>query len=193
MVTPSYNQAEFLPECLQSVLSQNYPNLEYIVMDGGSTDDSAKIIRKHSKFLKAHRIQKDEGQYDAINSGFGLSHGGPNEIMGWLNSDDKHTPWTLRMVNEIFRQYPYVEWISSLYPLIWGSSGLLSESRIGLLFQRRSFIWGLTLEKITSSRKALSGGGACGLAPAAFWTHGGSWRQTLNYGPDFFWERTVMG
>ena len=147
LVTPSYNQAEFLPECLQSVLSQNYPNLEYIVMDGGSTDDSAKIIRKHSKFLKAHRIQKDEGQYDAINSGFGLSHGGPNEIMGWLNSDGKHTPWTLRMVNEIFRQYPYVEWISSLYPLIWGSSGLPVRITDRAPFSAAEFYLGANVRK----------------------------------------------
>jgi glycosyltransferase involved in cell wall biosynthesis len=124
LVTPSYNQGKFLPECLDSILSQKYPNLEYVVMDGGSSDDSAKIIRKHARFLTTYRIEKDKGQYDAVNRGFALSRGGPHDIMGWLNSDDKHMPWTLRMVNEIFCQYPFVEWISTLYPLIWSSAGL---------------------------------------------------------------------
>lgn len=124
IVTPSYNQGKFLPECLDSILSQKYPNLDYVVMDGGSSDGSEKIIRNYSKFLTAYRIENDEGQYDAVNRGFLLTNGGPHDIMGWLNSDDKHTPWTLSIVNEIFCQYPFVEWISTLYPLIWNSTGL---------------------------------------------------------------------
>jgi glycosyltransferase involved in cell wall biosynthesis len=147
IVTPSYNQGKFLPECLDSILSQKYPNLDYVVMDGGSTDNSAEIIRTHGKYLSAYRIEKDEGQYDAINRGFSSSHGGPHDIMGWLNSDDKHTPWTLRMVNEIFCQYPFVEWISTLYPLIWSLSGFPVRTTDRAPFSAAEFFLGANAQK----------------------------------------------
>jgi glycosyltransferase involved in cell wall biosynthesis len=75
VVTPSYNQADFLEETIQSVLNQKYPNLEYIIIDGGSTDSSVNIIKKYEKYLAYWVSEKDRGQTDAIAKGFQKSTG----------------------------------------------------------------------------------------------------------------------
>jgi len=124
IVTPSYNQASFLEATLRSVIDQRYPNLEYIVMDDGSTDGSVEIIRRHESSLAHWQTAANRGQYKVIIDGLGRSTG---EVMGWLNSDDMHTPWTLRMVGEIFARFPEVEWISSLFPLYWDVEGRLTH------------------------------------------------------------------
>lgn len=85
IVTPSYNQGQFIEETIRSVLLQGYPNLEYIVMDGGSTDNSVDILRKYEPWLTYWASERDRGQSDAINKGFSISTG---QVMGWLNSDD---------------------------------------------------------------------------------------------------------
>jgi glycosyltransferase involved in cell wall biosynthesis len=85
IVTPSYNQGQFLEETIRSVLLQNYPNLEYIIMDAGSTDNSVEIIKKYEPWLTYWVSEKDNGQSHAINKGFRISTG---KILTWLNSDD---------------------------------------------------------------------------------------------------------
>jgi glycosyltransferase involved in cell wall biosynthesis/predicted Zn-dependent protease len=123
IVTPSYNQAQYLEECIDSILSQNYPNLEYIIMDGGSTDGSADIIRKYENHLTYWQSQPDGGQYQAINAGFHRSTG---EIMGWLNSDDKLHPGALNSLAAIFSSRVDVEWILGR-PTWWNRDGSLKD------------------------------------------------------------------
>lgn len=120
VVTPSFNQGAFLAATIESILSQNYPSLEYVLMDGGSSDESIEIIRCYADRLHHWFSVPDCGQYDAINKGFARTSG---EIMGWLNSDDLHTPWTLSVVGEIFETFPEVEWLTTAFPLRWDALG----------------------------------------------------------------------
>lgn len=103
IVTPSYNQADFLEETIRSVLLQGYPNLEYIVMDGASTDGSLEIIKKYAPWLSNWESEKDEGQSQAINKGWRRCSG---DIFSWLNSDDYLMPDTLIRVAEVFNSQP---------------------------------------------------------------------------------------
>lgn len=92
VVTPSFEQGRFLEESIRSVLLQNYPNLEYIVMDGGSRDESAAVVEKYRPWLSFARSASDRGQGHAINLGFSLGSG---DLLGWLNSDDLYLPGAL--------------------------------------------------------------------------------------------------
>ena len=97
VVTPSYNQGDFLEQTIRSVLMQGYPNLEYLIIDGGSSDQTVDIIKKYSSYLTYWVSEADRGQSHAINKGFERSTG---EIMCWLNSDDYYPPDTLKTVAE---------------------------------------------------------------------------------------------
>lgn len=106
IVTPSYQQADYLERTMQSVLSQNYPRLEYHVWDGGSTDGSPGIIQRHASSLATWGSERDTGPASAINKGFARSTG---EIMAWINSDDMFTPGTLNFVARYFATHPEVD------------------------------------------------------------------------------------
>lgn len=89
IVTPSYNQGQFIEETIRSVLLQGYPNLEYMIIDGGSTDDSVEIIKRYERWITYWTSKPDRGQSHAINKGFVRSTG---QIIAWLNSDDVYAP-----------------------------------------------------------------------------------------------------
>jgi glycosyltransferase involved in cell wall biosynthesis len=99
IITPSFNQGKYLEQTIDSVLSQNYPDLEYLIIDGGSTDNSVEIIKKHEKYLTYWVSEKDNGQSHAINKGLKMANG---EIVNWINSDDWYNPNALQKVADYF-------------------------------------------------------------------------------------------
>jgi glycosyltransferase involved in cell wall biosynthesis len=103
IVIPSFNQAPFLEECLQSVLNQSGVRLEILLMDGGSTDGSVEIIRRFADRITFWKSSKDRGQADAVNQGWARSKG---DILGWLNSDDRYAPGALTFVAEAYVRNP---------------------------------------------------------------------------------------
>jgi len=103
IVTPSLNQGEFIEETIRSVLLQGYPNLEYIVIDGGSTDNSVEIIKEYEPWLAYWVSEQDRGQAHAINKGFAKSSG---DILCWLNSDDRFLPAALARVSKVALEDP---------------------------------------------------------------------------------------
>jgi glycosyltransferase involved in cell wall biosynthesis len=139
IVTPSYNQNRFLGRSMQSVLAQEIGDLEYIVIDGGSTDGSVETIKAQAARLAYWTSRPDRGYADALNEGFQRSSG---EIMGWINSDDMLTPWALRTAESIFRTLPDVEWITTLYPLVMDEDGVVIAARHAEGFNARAFYRG---------------------------------------------------
>ena len=103
VVTPSYNQAQFLDQTIRSVLSQTYPRVEYIILDGGSTDQSVEIIKGYADQIAFWVSEPDRGQSDAINKGLRRSRG---EIVAWLNSDDRYHPWTVQRAVDALLENP---------------------------------------------------------------------------------------
>jgi glycosyltransferase involved in cell wall biosynthesis len=118
IVTPSFNQARYLEATIKSVLSQNYPRLEYIIVDGGSTDGSQEIIRKYSDKLAWWVSEKDQGQTDALNKGFARAKG---DILAWLNSDDMYLPGAVTSAVKFFQD-------QSQPGLVYGDANFINES-----------------------------------------------------------------
>jgi glycosyltransferase involved in cell wall biosynthesis len=118
IVTPSYNQARFLETTIRSVLAQNYPNLEYIIVDGGSTDGSREIIERYADRLAWWVSERDQGQTDAINKGFARARG---EILAWLNSDDTYQHQAIAEAVAFLQAHAEVG-------LVYGDANLIDES-----------------------------------------------------------------
>ena len=119
IVTPSYNQGRFIEETILSVKNQDYPNIEHIIVDGGSTDNTLEIIKKYEGTYNMHWISEpDEGQADAINKGFKMAKG---EVIGWLNSDDCYfTKGVVAEVIEFFKRNPTTH-------IVYGDLAIIDE------------------------------------------------------------------
>ena len=111
IITPSLNQAHYLEKTILSVLSQDYPNLEYIIIDGGSTDGSIEVIKKYEHKLAYWISEPDHNMYEAIQKGFEKCTG---DIMAWINSDDIYFPGAFSIVNEIFSGFKEVSWLQGI-------------------------------------------------------------------------------
>jgi glycosyltransferase involved in cell wall biosynthesis len=122
IITPSFNQDAWLEECVQSVLSQDYSNIEYIVIDGGSTDGSLEIIKNYANRLAYWASEPDAGQADAINKGLRRASG---DIVAWVNSDDAYVPGAIREAVERLRSEPELG-------MVYGD-GLMVDSKRRLL------------------------------------------------------------
>jgi glycosyltransferase involved in cell wall biosynthesis len=117
IVTPSYNQARFLERTIDSVLSQDYPNFEYIIVDGASADNSLEIIKKYANQLAWWVSEPDQGQTDAINKGLSHANG---EILAWLNSDDTYQPGAISQAVDAILSHPDAA-------LVYGDANLIDE------------------------------------------------------------------
>jgi len=153
IVTPSYNQEKFLERTILSVLHQNYPNFEYVIIDGGSNDGSLGIIKKYEKYLTYWVSEMDNGQADAINKGFAKSSG---EILAWLNSDDVYLPDSLVKVAKVFLENPQID-------VIYGNMYLINDSD-KIIGKRISIPWIPFV-----SRLGFLYGGYAVYQPASFW------------------------
>ncbi len=124
IVTTSYNQGEFIERTILSVLNQNYPNIEYIIIDGGSNDNSIEIIKKYEKFLSYWVSESDNGQSSALKKGSDKSTG---DIMAFLNSDDTYCPGVLSKIADLFKRNPEVDVIYGVINLIDGYDNILAR------------------------------------------------------------------
>jgi glycosyltransferase involved in cell wall biosynthesis len=154
VVTPSYNQGKFLRETIESVINQNYPNLEYFIIDGGSTDESVDIIREYEDQIDWWVSEKDKGQSDAINKGFRKASG---ELLCWVNSDDILLPGCLQEVGSSYLEHGKPELIHSNF--IYIDQNSLVARMIRIPRQTRFFmnrgVWSVSAPSSFFSNKLL--------------------------------------
>ncbi len=160
VITPSFNQARYIAETIDSVLSQDYPHLEYIVMDGGSTDGSAEIIQRYAPRLAYWVSEPDRGQSHAINKGFAHCTG---DLVAWLNSDDVYLPGALRAVGEAYAANPG-RIIAGAVVNHWEESGrekvILQRLEMGRMLRFWSKEWSWHQPGIFFPRSALAKAGS---------------------------------
>ena len=118
IITPSYNQARYIEATMQSVFMHDYPRIEYIIVDGGSTDGTVDIIRKYENKLAWWVSEKDKGQTDAINKGFARATG---DILAWINSDDTYEPGAVSAAVQFLQEHPKVG-------MVYGDCNFINES-----------------------------------------------------------------
>jgi glycosyltransferase involved in cell wall biosynthesis len=172
VVTPSYNQAQYLESTILSVLNQNYSNLEYIIIDGGSTDGSVDIIKRYASELAYWVSEPDNGQSHAINKGLNLATG---DWLCWQNSDDIFYPSTFLKVAEVIKKNPNVDFIIGDINLIDQSANVLRDIRY-----------------VKPSYRSLLAEGMVLTNQSAFWRRDlqdkvGLLNQNLHYGFDYDW------
>jgi len=122
IVTPSYHQARYIEETIQSVLAQDYPHIEYLIVDGGSTDGTVDIIKKYEDKLAWWVSEKDGGQTDAINKGFARAKG---DILAWINSDDTYEPGAVSAAVKYLQKYPKIG-------MVYGDCNYINENGQGI-------------------------------------------------------------
>jgi len=175
IITPSYNQGQFLEASIRSVLEQDYPNIEYIVVDGGSKDNSVEIIKKYQDRLAWWVSEKDKGHADALNKGFSHATG---QIQAWLNSDDIYFPHAVSEAVDILKN-------RSKVGMVYGEADLIDESgaRVGQFASKQ-----------TSYRQMLRGSVHIPQATTFFradiWRQVGTLNLSLFFGFDYdLWVR----
>jgi len=183
IITPSFNQGQFIQETIDSVLNQNYPNLEYIVMDGGSTDNTVNILKSYRNKLK-WASKKDKGQTDAINKGIKKSTG---KIISYINSDDVMLPNTLHTVAEYFLDHDDAMWLTGDYFII-DADGNKIQSFVAN-YKKILRIW--PAKEVLSIANFI-------IQPSTFWRRSlmdeiGLFDSSLHYCMDFdYWMRAIM-
>jgi len=128
IITPSFNQARFLEQTMRSVLEQDYPNIEYLVADGASTDGSVDLIRKYEKKLAWWISEKDAGQADAINKGLSRAKG---EIVAWLNSDDYYMPGTVASAVKALMEHPQAGFVFGNVRVVAEDESIINQLTYG--------------------------------------------------------------
>lgn len=184
IITAVLNCKDFIESTILSVLNQNYPNLEYIIIDGGSTDGTIDIIKKHQERISYWISEPDNGLYYAIQKGFNLATG---DIIGWLNSDDMLHPTSLTTISDIFSTIETVNWITGIPSLI------NSDGQCAKVFQMQRW----------SKTRVLAGDYRWIQQESTFWRKslwescGGSFDEKYQYAADFdlwirFFDKTQL-
>ena len=166
IVTPSFNQGRFLEETIRSVLDQDYPRIEYIVIDGGSTDGSQEIIRRFEDRLTYWSSEPDQGQTSAVNKGFGVAQG---DVFAWLNSDDTYLPGAVGEAVQYLRDHPAIG-------MVYGQAFYVDET-------------GEILAPYPSGRTSLRGlrRGVTTIPQQAMFFRGKLWRMVGPLDPTFYY------